>query len=159
VPHESHEKIPFDFGNEPALAACHVFQAAGDHRRTQYWLRQVLDHLKSGNAPTDSFGGDEDEGLMGAWNVLAAIGLFSLDGAASNPPRYMITAPIFDRVTIHLDRKYFPGQTFVIETRSNAPGAVRYIASATFNGEPLRSLDLSHLTITGGGKLVLDMVE
>lgn len=159
VVHEKHETIPLDFGNEPALAACHLFQAAGDHRRTQYWLGQVLDKLKSGNAPTDHFGGDEDEGLMGAWNVLAMIGLFSLDGSVSNPPQYLITAPVFDRVTIHLDRKYFGGKTFVIETRNNAAGEVRSIGSATFNDAPLDSLGLTHPAITSGGKLVLALIE
>lgn len=159
VPHESHEKIPFDFGNEPALAACHLFQAAGDHRRTQYWLRQVLDHLKSGNAATDNFGGDEDQGLMGAWNVLSAIGLFSLDGSASQPPRFMITAPLFDRVIVHLDPHYFSGNKFVIETRNRTAGKTCFIDSVSLNGAPLPSLDLAHPDIVAGGILRLTLVS
>ncbi len=160
VEHEKHAEIPYDFGNEPALACCHVFQAAGDHRRTQFWLRQILDHLKSGNAPTDNFAGDEDEGLMGAWNVLAAIGLFSIDGAVSNPVRYMITAPVFDKVTVHLDPKYFPGKTFRIVTRNQSPtGELRYIQSAVINNEPMKTLDITHDQIVHGGVLFLDLTD
>ncbi len=159
VEHEKHAEIPYDFGNEPALACCHVFQAAGDHRRTQFWLGQIFDNLKSGNAPTDNFAGDEDEGLMGAWNVLAAIGLFSIDGAASNPVKYMVTAPLFNKVTIHLDPKYFPGGTFRIVTRNNAPGELRYIHTASLNNAPLKSLDIAHADIKHGGVLYLDLTD
>ncbi len=159
VPHDHHEQIPLDFGNEPALGACHLFQAAGDHRSTQYWIRQVLDKLKSGNAPTDHYGGDEDQGMMGAWNVLSTIGLFSPDGAAGKPGRYMITAPLFDRVTIHLDPHYFSGKTFTIETTGINPMRVRYIASATLDNVPLASLELTHAQIVAGGVLRLTLED
>ncbi|HEV7298944.1 MAG TPA: GH92 family glycosyl hydrolase [Tepidisphaeraceae bacterium] len=159
VPHEKHEDVPFDFGNEPALACCHLFQRAGDHRRTQFWLRQVLDTIKSGNDPTDNFAGDEDEGIMGAWNVLAGIGLFCIDGAASNPIRYMITAPLFDKITIALDDRFFPGRSLTIATRGNAPGAVKYIGAAAWNGQPIDDLSLTHDQIVSGGELVLDLID
>lgn len=155
VPHEKHETIPFDFGNEPALAACHMFHLAGKPERAQFWSREVLRHLKSGNAPTDSFGGDEDQGLMGAWNVLIAIGLFSARGACEASPTYQLTAPVFDRVTLRLDPDYFSGTTFTI--RSARPGSKGYIRSARLNGTPLASLELSHRDIVAGGELVLDM--
>lgn len=155
VPHEKHETIPFDFGNEPALAACHMFHLAGEPRRAQFWSRRVLRHLKSGNAPTDTFGGDEDQGLMGAWNVLVALGLFSARGACEQSPTYQLTAPIFDRVTIHLDSDYFPGKTFTIRTASSMPDG--YIRSASLNGKPLASLELAHASIAAGGDLVLEL--
>ncbi len=159
VEHEKHQEIPLDFGNEPALASCHLFQTAGDHKLTQFWLREIFDNLKSGNAPTDSYGGDEDQGIMGAWNVLVAIGLFSIDGASGAIPTYQITAPIFSKVTIHLDENYFKGKTFRIVTRGNKPGQLSYIKSAAFDNHKLDSLEIAHRQITDGGVLFLELTS
>ncbi|MBC7784474.1 MAG: glycoside hydrolase family 92 protein [Burkholderiales bacterium] len=159
VAHEHHQEIPLDFGNEPALPCVHLFHAAGDARRTQYWLTQVLDNLKSGNAPTDSFGGDEDQGIMGAWNVLIAIGLFSIDGAAGATPTYQITAPLFDRVTIHLDPAYFPGRTFTITATPRHGCAGRYVDRAEYDGKTLQALQINHSDIARGGNLLLELAD
>ncbi|MEM6551222.1 MAG: GH92 family glycosyl hydrolase [Planctomycetota bacterium] len=83
APHGDHEVITLDFGNEPALATPWLFAALGRPDRMTHWLRRIMAELKSGNAITDWHGGDEDQGMMGAWSVLAALGRFSLDGGCS----------------------------------------------------------------------------
>lgn len=67
--------------------------------------------------PYGGYNGDEDQGQMGALGVLMAIGLFDVQGGASVDPRYEITSPIFDRITIQLDERYYPGKKFVIEVK------------------------------------------
>jgi putative alpha-1,2-mannosidase len=91
---------------------------------------------------------------MGAWYVMSAIGLFEVDGGAATRPIYEIGSPIFDRVTVHLDPKYYGGKTFVIETIGNSEKNV-YVQSATLNGEPLRKPWFHHSELVKGGKLVL----
>ena len=49
-----------------------------------------------------------------------ATGLFEVRGGAAVDPVYEITSPIFDKITIHLDKKYYPADKFVIVTRNNS---------------------------------------
>jgi predicted alpha-1,2-mannosidase len=149
APRDHHNLIPLDFGNEPALATAHLFQLAGRPDRTQFWLRRVIDTIKAGNSPEDTWGGDEDQGIMGAWNVLVSIGLFSATGACESPARYQLTAPLFDRVTIKLPA----GRTLTITTSGLTPAATNYTDSITFDGKPLTTLELTHADLFAGGEL------
>lgn len=149
APRDHHNLIPLDFGNEPALATAHLFQLAGRPDRTQFWLRRVIDTIKAGNAPTDTWGGDEDQGIMGAWNVLVSIGLFSATGACESPARYQLTAPLFDRVTITLPA----GRPLVITTTGLDPATTNYVESVTLNGRALDQLELTHADLSAGGEL------
>ncbi|MDF3056188.1 MAG: alpha-mannosidase [Rariglobus sp.] len=149
APRDHHNLIPLDFGNEPALATAHLFQLAGRPDRTQFWLRRVIDTIKAGNSPEDTWGGDEDQGIMGAWNVLVSIGLFSATGACEKPARYQLTAPLFDRVTIALPA----GRTLVITTSGLNPSVTNYTESVTFNGAPLSTLELPLTALVAGGEL------
>ncbi len=80
--------------------------------------------------------GNEDVGQMSAWYILASMGFHPL---CPGETRYELTAPVFDRVEIALDRRYAKGRKFVVTTEGNAPDAC-YIQSATLNGKPLQPL-------------------
>ena len=49
------------------------------------------------------------------WFVMSAIGLFEMDGGGSTRPIYEIGCPLFNKITIQLDPKYYPGGQFIIE--------------------------------------------
>jgi predicted alpha-1,2-mannosidase len=153
VAHEDHQKIPLDFGNEPALAAAHLFHLAGRPDRATHWVREVHRRLKSGNAPTDSYGGDEDQGIMAAWNVLVSIGLFSAKSVTDG--LYQITTPVFDRITVALNPRYAPGQSLTIIAQGNDPHTTRFIRSAAWNGTPLDTHSVSYAQLVRGGVLEL----
>jgi putative alpha-1,2-mannosidase len=87
---------------------------------------------------------------------MSAIGLFQVDGGCRTRPIYEIGSPLFDRAVIRLDPRYYPGKSFVIETRNNAP-ANCYIQSATLNGEPWNKPWLYAEQVQHGGCLVLTM--
>ena len=157
APHGEHEKNTLDFGNEPALAVAHLFHVAGRPHRTQYWVRRIFDTLKGGNSPRDGYGGDEDQGMMGAWNALVAMGLFSVDGACGVTPTYQLTTPIFDRITIHRDARYGPGGSFTIEAIGNRPGELGYLHSAALDGAPLPKLELTYGQFNSGNRLVVQV--
>ena len=91
---------------------------------------------------------------MGALNALMAIGLFSLRGGCATDPILELSAPIFDRITIHLDPEYHSDSRFVIETQHNSPEAC-YIQSAELNGEPLNTSWFYYRDFIKGGKLKL----
>lgn len=156
VPHEHHAEGWTDFDNEPGLGMPYWFNHAGAPWLTQKWVRAVHDAAFSAVTPADGYNGDEDEGQMGAFSALSAIGLFALDGCASINPHYELSAPLFDRVTIHLNPKYAAGKTFVITTRGNAKDNV-YIQSATLNGHAWGSYRFPCQTLFAGGRLELEL--
>ena len=74
-------------------------------------MRRVKDEAYGGTTPFSGYNGDEDQGQMGGLGVLMAMGLFDVTGGAGTEPRYEITSPLFDRVTVTLDPRYYPGRT------------------------------------------------
>jgi predicted alpha-1,2-mannosidase len=157
APRDHHNIIPLDFGNEPALATAHLFHLAGRPDRTQFWLRRVMDKIKSGNRPEDTWGGDEDQGIMGAWNVLVSIGLFSATGACEKPARYQITTPFFERIKIGVPSPDSAGKELIISTKGLDAESTNYIESADLNETPLASLDLTFSELSRGGELRLKL--
>lgn len=157
APHGKHEENTLDFGNEPALAVAHLFHIVGKPERTDYWLRRIYDTLKSGNTPTDGYGGDEDQGIMGAWNVLVALGLFSVTGASGLTPTYQITAPLFDHIILHRNPALDPSDSLIIEALGNHPGATHRVESVTLDGHPLPHHEISYDQFRTGKHLRLVM--
>jgi putative alpha-1,2-mannosidase len=93
---------------------------------------------------------------MGSLAVLLKIGLFSTDGGTSEKPFYEITSPVFDKITLQLHEKYYPGKQFVIEAVNNG-AQNKYIRNAQLNGQPLDKPFFGHEQLISGGRLQLEM--
>lgn len=102
------------------------------------------------------FGQDEDQGQLGAWYVMAALGLFDVQGHAAMNPTFQFGSPLFDKVTIQLDQKYYPGKKLVIETRNNSKKNI-YIQSVSFNKKKTDNCWIERKKLTAGGVLLFDM--
>lgn len=142
-------------GNQPNMQAPWLFNYSGSPWLTQKWTRLMLDEY-FGMGPVDGYPGDEDQGQMGGWFVMTALGLFQTDGGCSVKPFYEIGSPLFDRAVIHLDSKYHSGGTFTIETRNNSSENV-YIQSASLDGKPLHKPWFFAADLQDGGALILEM--
>ncbi len=147
--------LPINHGNQPSMQVAYLFNYAGAPWLTQKWARAIMDQYY-GDDPVDGWPGDEDQGQGGAWFAMSALGLFQADGGCRVRPIYEIGSPLFDRATIHLDPRYYPGKTFVIEARNNGPRNV-YVQSAALDGKPLERPWFYHSDLTDGGTLVLEM--
>ncbi|MEJ7585969.1 MAG: GH92 family glycosyl hydrolase [Ferruginibacter sp.] len=141
------------YANQPGLSNAHVFNYAGKPWLTQYWVRRVREQAYGGTTPDLGYGGhDEDQGQMGALSALMSIGLFSLQGNVSSTPRYEITSPVFDEITIRLDPAYYKGREFHIKTYNNSRVNM-YIQSVKLNGQPLNNCWFDHAEFSQGGTL------
>jgi putative alpha-1,2-mannosidase len=147
---EGFEKQYVDLTNEPNLQAPWLFNYSGKPSLAQKYARFAFSDVFD-TSPLNGWPGEEDEGQMGAYVVLAGIGLFDMEGGCSAEPSYQISGPAFSRVVLHLS-----GRDFEIIAHNNSPRSV-YIQSATLNGVPLREPRLRHSQLTHGGKLVLEM--
>ncbi len=142
-------------GNQPNMQAAYLFNFSGKPWLTQKWAREIMNRYY-GATPLHGWLGDEDEGQMGAWFVMSAMGLFEMDGGAAVKPMVDIGSPIFDSITIHLNNDYYTGKTFVIEAINNS-NENYFIQSAELNGEPLNLCRIEFKDIVKGGKLQLTM--
>ncbi len=140
--------------NQPNMQAAWLFNYSGKPWLTQKWVREILDNYYTATAK--GYPGDEDEGQMGAWYVMSAMGLFEMDGGSGINPAYEIASPIFEKITIALDTLYYPGKQFVIQSNNFSPQN-RYIQSASLNGKPLNKFWFSHAELVRGGELILEM--
>ena len=108
--------------------------------------------------PDRGYGGhDEDQGQMGGVSALMSIGLFSTRGTAAARPVYEITSPVFDEVSIRLDKRYYPADRsdrFVIRTYGNSDKNC-YIQRARLNGRVLNNFWFPHEEFARGGLLEL----
>ena len=154
--HDRFADYPINHGNQPNMQAAYLFNFSGTPWLTQKWAREIMEHYY-GTGPINGYPGDEDQGQMGAWYVMSAMGLFEMDGGAAAEPTYEICSPIFDKVTIYLDDKYYKGGKFVIEAKNNS-NKNKYIQSVTLDGKPLNKPWFYHRELMDGGKLVLQMV-
>lgn len=152
---DQYDLVPVNHGNQPNMQAAWLFNYSGKPWLTQKWTREIMNKYY-GNTPYHGWLGDEDEGQMGAWYVMAAMGLFETDGGCSTKPFYEIGSPLFSKITISLDPEYYKGKIFTIEAK-NTSDVNRYIQSATFNGKPLNRPWIYHEDVVNGGRLVLVM--
>lgn len=156
TPHGHHAQNWVDYENQPSLHMAHLFSHAGAPWLTQYWVRRIKQDVFGDITPYEGYNGDEDQGQMGALGVLMAIGLFDVQGGASVNPQYELTSPIFDKITIQLDSRYYPGKEFVIRTKNNSPENM-YIQSVHLNGKPLNSFHFPHSEFIKGGTLDIEL--
>ena len=108
--------------------------------------------------PNLGYSGDEDQGLMGSLAVLMKLGLFEMRSGAEITPKMDIGSPIFDKITIHLNKEFYPGTSFIISTTNATPKNV-FIQSATLNGKDWDNCWLYHSEIVKGGTLEIKLGE
>lgn len=147
--------LPINHGNQPNMQAAYLFNHSGRPWLTQFWANEIMDKYY-GTDPIGGWKGDEDQGQMGAWYAMSAMGLFQMDGGAALDPIYEIGSPQMKKVAIALDPKYYPGGKFTIEAK-NASDENIYIQSARLNGKPLNKTWFYHKELIDGGSLVLKM--
>merc|ERR1711920_237935 len=82
--------------NQPVHHVLYLFSMLGDHNTTAQLVRLVLSRAYS----SSDFLGDEDNGEMGAWFVLSALGLYA--PAVGTTDEYVLGAvPLFPRIVLH----------------------------------------------------------
>jgi predicted alpha-1,2-mannosidase len=142
-------------GNQQSMHFAFLFNWAGKPWLTQKWSRSIIDRYY-GNGISNAYLGDEDQGQMSAWFVMASIGLFQTDGGCRSTPIYEIGSPLYQKIEIDLGKKYGRGEKFTISAL-HASRLNKYVQSATLNGKKLDSFFFPASELLRGGELVLEM--
>lgn len=153
------QEKPFEYyvnhGNEENLHCAFLFNYSKKPWLTQKYTRKILDSYY-GLTPFHGWEGDEDEGMMSGWFVIASMGLFEMNGGVTSEPTFDLTSPLFDEIVIHFDNDFYTGKIFTIKANNNSPENI-YIQSATFNGKSLKDCKLKFEDVVKGGELIFEM--
>ena len=84
------------------------------------------------------------------------MGLFQFDEGSGLHPRYEITAPVFDKITILLSPEYYGGNVVALIANTQSEKNI-YIQSVKGNGEPINTSWLPHEELVQGGRLELNL--
>ena len=157
-PHGDHALRWVEYSNQPGGSMAHLFSYAGAPWKTQYWVRQVKELTFGGTDPYSGYGGDEDQGQLGALGILMAIGLFDVQGCVGENPGLEITSPVFDKIILKFPSRNNPGKTTTFEIITEKENADHvYIQNVRLNGQTWNNFKFPVSEFFNGGKLEIQL--
>ncbi len=130
-------------GNQPDHSVPYTYYFIGKQEKTQCILDSIMDHYYDMGADKLAYCGMDDTGEMSSWYVFNAIGLYTYSPA---DPEYLITVPLFDKITFDLH-----GKPFTITKN----GKGRKIKDITYGNEKVNGYFISHDRLKEGRELVI----
>lgn len=142
------DKGYYDMANEPDIAYPYLFSYfKGEAWRTQKLIRELLTKYYH-NAP-NGLPGNDDTGTMSTWAIFSMMGFYP---ACPGDLDYVLTSPTFDKVTIQLDKKFYPKGELVIESVHQTPEDI-YIKDVKADGKKLKGYTISQKELVNAGML------
>ncbi len=146
------DKGLYDPANEPDIAYPYLFSYfKGEEWRTQKTVSDLL--KKYYTDKPDGIPGNEDTGTMSSWAIFSMMGFYP-DNPGS--PYYTLTTPVFDKVTLHLDPRFYPNGDITITTDRKSADQT-YIKEMTIGGKKLSSFRISHKQLVEGKNLEMKL--
>jgi predicted alpha-1,2-mannosidase len=124
-------------GNEPDLDAAFVFADWGRADLEQQWSRWAEDTFYSDQP--DGVPGNDDGGAMGAWYVLATLGLYPVPGS----DQWIVAYPRFPSARVDVG-----GHELVIDAAGDGP-----YTEAVLDGVPITTARISHAQLAAAHTL------
>lgn len=143
------DKGNYDPANEPDIAYPFLFTYfPREAWRTQKITKELLQTVYQ-NAP-QGIPGNDDTGTMSAWAIYTMLGFYpDCPGEMS----YALTTPTFNRVTLHLDPKYYKQSKLVIERRGE-PNDTYFKQIKVGNKNYNERYRLTHKELINAGRIV-----
>ncbi|WP_234445891.1 GH92 family glycosyl hydrolase [Carboxylicivirga marina] len=138
----------FDMSNEPDMAYPFLFNyASGSEWRTQ---KQVHDCIRRyyKNSP-DGLPGNDDTGTLSAWLIYSMMGIYPVCPGDMN---YTLSSPVFDKITIHLNKDIYNKEQIVIEAQRRSADDI-YIKEIKINDRPYNRYFISHKDLIENGNV------
>ncbi|GGU50442.1 hypothetical protein GCM10010211_13440 [Streptomyces albospinus] len=149
-PYDYYNADKYNPQNEPDLIAPYAYLSTGRPWKTTDVVHAALTLFT--DTPTGMTGND-DLGTMSAWMVLSSIGVFPVQPGTDT---WGLSTPVFDRVDLALDRRYFPSGHFTI-TAPGTSAADRYIQSVRLDGTARERTYLTTADLRAGRELAFSV--
>ena len=145
------ENKEYRFRNEPSQHISYLFNYVNDWKKTQTIVKNILRTeygINPGGLP-----GNDNGGQLSAWYVFSAVGFYPVCPGSNE---YQLSSPIFEKVTLNLDKEYYPGGEFIFET---TPGNnFKTFNTVKLNGN-LIDTKITHEDLQKGGSLIFSIEE
>ena len=144
----------YDPTNEPNIGYPYLFsRVRGEEWRTQEQTLMLLEeHFK--NSP-DGLPGNDDTGTMSTWAVFSMMGFYPDD---ATDPSYTFTTPVFDHVTLELDKQFHSTGHLKIRTVRPNPNAM-YIDRIEVDGKRWKGFRISHDELMKANEILFYLKE
>lgn len=135
----------YDPSNEPDIAYPYLFSYFPQEAwRTQVEVSRLL--RKYFTVKPEGLPGNDDVGTLSAWAVFSMMGFYP---DCPGEPMYTLTTPVFDKVTIQLDKTFFNSDQLVLESVSTG----EKIKSIQVGNKRLNGYRISHEELIRAGKI------
>ena len=134
-------------GNEPSHHVAYLYDYAGEPRKTQKLVHQIMTTLY--NTSSSGYAGNDDCGEMSSWLIFSAMGFYPVCPVGG---KLALGTPLFDDIKIHLNN----GKVFHITAKRKRPNDI-YVKQTLLNGKKLKSSFINHKDIEKGGNLIFIM--
>lgn len=131
-------------GNQPDHTCPFLYYFIGKGEKSQAVIDHLLNKFYHLGRHGLAYAGMDDAGEMSSWYVLSAIGLYSYSPA---DPEYLVTVPLFDKVRFSLGESEFT----IVKS-----GKGRHKVAASYDGQPLEGLFVSHEQLLQGKELLIE---
>ena len=136
----------FDMANEPDIAYPYLFNyVKGQEWRSQQLVHKLVREYFQ-NKPA-GLPGNDDTGTMSAWLVYSMMGIYPISPGETS---YAITTPMFDKITIQLDAKYYQSTELVIKRGKKSTGRISKIL---LDGKRHKGYFIDHKSLTESSEL------
>lgn len=143
----------YNHGNQPSLHMSFLFNHSGAPWLTQKWSRLICNEFYGTERIHGyGYGQDEDQGQLGAWYVIASMGLFDVAGLTEPKPNIQFGSPLYRKTRIDLAN----GKQLIIRTINNSEEN-KYVQSCTWNGQEYKKNNIAFDILSKGGELVFYM--
>ena len=130
-------------GNQPGHSIPYTYYFIGKQEKAQAVLDSLMGHYYDMGQDKLAYAGMDDAGEMSSWYVFNAIGLYTYSPADAE---YIVTVPLFDKVTFELQ-----GKPFTITKQ----GSGKKIRQITRGGKVIDGYFVSHAQLQEGKELVI----
>ena len=132
----------FQVSNEPGFLTPVLYNYVNRQDKTAAIVRNILENRYK--TTRDGIPGNDDSGSMSAWYIFHSLGFYPNAGQDV----YLISSPVFDKATLHLEN----GKTLTVTVKKNSDKNI-YVQSVKLNGKSLDKNWFRHADISGGGTL------
>lgn len=136
-----------DSPSSPSIPYMYTF--VGAPWKTQETVRSIMNHFFSGGDIGQGYLGDDTGAMLSGFYFFGAAGFYPLQKGS---PDYVLGAPYFSQMTIHLEN----GRDLVIKA-PNVSNTNQYVQSVTFNGRSYSEISIPYDLLAGGGTLSFQM--
>ena len=132
-------------GNEPSHQIPYLFNYSGEWNKTQKTVKHLL--RTEYDVGPGGVSGNDDAGQMSAWYIYGAMGFYPVCPGSNE---YQLSSPIFKKITLTLDKTYYPGGKFILTSAVAGPGVI--FNKVKLNGKEISPM-ITHEDIKNGGEL------